>query len=430
MNNVFQELKLRGFIEQTTHDQELERLLGDNIISCYIGFDPTADSLHVGSLIPIMAMAHFQRFSHKTVALVGGGTAMIGDPSGKTELRKMLSENEIEYNVNAIGQQLSRFISFESEKAVLVNNAEWLKSLQYIFFLRDIGRCFSVNRMLKAESYRMRLESDEGLNFIEFNYMLLQAYDFYHLFKDHQCLLQLGGSDQWGNIIAGIDLIRRKSNAQAYGITFPLITTSSGAKMGKTATGAIWLDKNKTSPYDYFQFWINSDDKDVVRFLLLFTFLSVDEISTVKELEAESLNPVKIILAYETTKIAHGEKEANKAYQAAQEMFGLPKLSRDLLPSSAIHKQKSLPQSNIPTSEISLERIQKGVQVFELLTDIGLCESKAAAKRLIKQGGAYMNDLRINDMYMTIQKESFTDNELKMRAGKKKYHLVYLQTKN
>jgi tyrosyl-tRNA synthetase len=429
MKNVFQELKLRGFIEQTTHDQELERLLSGEKISSYIGFDPTADSLHVGSLVPIMAMAHLQRFSHKTVALVGGGTAMIGDPSGKTELRKMLSENEIEHNVNAIGKQLSQFISFESEKAILVNNADWLKSLQYIFFLRDIGRCFSVNRMLKAESYRMRLESDEGLNFIEFNYMLLQAYDFYHLYNAQQCVLQLGGSDQWGNIVAGIDLIRRKSNAQAYGITFPLITTSYGAKMGKTASGAIWLDKNKTSPYDYFQYWVNTDDKDVVRFLLLFTFLPVDEISTIRKFEAESLNPVKIILAYETTKIAHGEKEASKAYQAAQEMFGLRNISNDLLPSSTIHKQELLQQSNIPKSDISLERIEQGVQVFELFNDVGLCESKAAAKRLIKQGGAYMNDLRINDIYMMVQEESFNDNELKLRAGKKKYHLVYLQKK-
>jgi len=429
MKNVFQELKLRGFIEQTTDDHELEHLLSDKQISCYIGFDPTADSLHVGSLVPIMAMSHLQRFNHKTVALVGGGTAMIGDPSGKTELRKMLSENEINDNVKAIGKQLSRFISFESDKAVLVNNADWLKSLQYILFLRDIGRCFSVNRMLKAESYRMRLESDEGLNFIEFNYMLLQAYDFYHLYNAHQCILQLGGSDQWGNIVAGLDLIRRKSNAQAYGMTFPLITTSSGAKMGKTASGAIWLDKDKTSAYDYFQYWVNTHDKDVVRFLLLFTFLSVDEILAVKDLKAESLNPVKIILAYETTGIVHGEKEANKAYQAAQEMFGERRISSALLPSSAIHKQGSMSHSNIPKTEISLEAIQKGVQIFELFTDVGLCDSKAAAKRLIKQGGAYMNDERVNDGYKTIQQDSFIDNALKLRAGKKKYHLVYLLTK-
>jgi len=430
MDNVFQELKLRGFIEQTTHDQELAALLTDKKISCYIGFDPTADSLHVGSLVPIMAMAHLQRYGHKTVVLVGGGTSMIGDPSGKTELRKMLSENEIEYNVKAVGQQLSRFITFENDKAILVNNADWLKSLHYIFFLRDIGRCFSVNRMLKAESYRMRLDSDEGLNFIEFNYMLLQAYDFYHLYNKHQCILQLGGSDQWGNIVAGIDLIRRKNNAQGYGITFPLITTSSGSKMGKTAKGAIWLDKDKTSPYEYFQFWVNTDDKDVIRFLRLFTFLSIDEINTIKDFEAEALNPVKMILAFETTRIAHGEKEANKAYIASQEMFGKRSISSSLLPSSVIHKQDVIIQSNIPKTEITLEKIQKGVQIFELFVEIGLCDSKSSAKRLIKQGGAYINDERIIDFHLNIQPNHFINNEMRLRAGKKKYHLIHLSTKN
>jgi len=428
MENVFQELKLRGFIEQATHNQELERLLSNEKISCYIGFDPTADSLHVGSLVPIMAMAHLQRYDHKLVALVGGGTAMIGDPSGKTELRKMLSEDNIEFNVNAIGLQLSRFISFENDKAKLVNNADWLKSLQYIFFLRDIGRCFSVNRMLKAESYRMRLDTDEGLNFIEFNYMLLQAYDFLHLYNTHQCVLQLGGNDQWGNIVAGIDLIRRKRNVQAYGITFPLITTSSGAKMGKTAKGAIWLDKEKTSPYDYFQFWVNTDDADVLRFLLLFTFLSVDEINAIKDLEAESLNPVKMILAYEATKIAHGEKEARNAYIAAQEMFGLRDIPKMLIPSSLIHHQEALAQSNMPKTNISLERINKGIPCFELFNDVGLCESRASAKRLIKQGGAYINNARINDIHLNITRELFINDELTLRAGKKKYHLICLET--
>jgi len=427
MENVFQELKLRGFIEQTTHDHELELLLSDKKVSCYIGFDPTSDSLHVGSLVPIMAMAHMQKYGHRTVTLVGGGTALIGDPSGKSELRKMLSETEIDCNVKAIGEQLSHFISFENDRAVLVNNADWLKSLQYIFFLRDIGRCFSVNRMLKAESYRMRLESDEGLNFIEFNYMLLQAYDFYHLFNKYQCELQLGGKDQWGNIVAGIDLIRRKSNAQVYGITFPLITTSSGAKMGKTASGAVWLDKKKTSAYDYFQYWVNTDDKDVIRFLLLFTFLSVDEINTIKNLESESLNPVKMILAYETTRIAHGENEASKAYQAAQEMFGQREISKLLIPSSSIHKQEIMAQSNIPKTEISLKKIQKGIQVYELFAETALCDSKAAAKRLIKQGGAYINDERINDINFKIECGQFINNELKLRAGKKKYHLIKLQ---
>jgi len=430
MENVFQELKVRGFIEQSTHEEELDHLLSNKKISCYLGFDPTSDSLHVGSLVPIMALAHIQRFGHKTVVLVGGGTAMIGDPSGKTELRKMLSEKNIEHNVNSIGQQLSHFISFENEQAILVNNAEWLKTLQYIYFLRDIGRCFSVNRMLKAESYRMRLETDEGLNFIEFNYMLLQAYDFYHLYNTHNCVLQLGGNDQWGNIVAGIDLLRRKKNVSVYGITFPLITTSSGVKMGKTAKGAIWLNKNKTSPYDYFQYWVNSDDKDVVRFLLLFTFLPVDEINAMRHLSAEDLNPVKVILAYETTVIAHGINEANKAFLSAQELFGQRKIARNLLPSSQIHKQNMSPQSNIPKTEISMDKINQGIQVFELFAESGLCDSNSAAKRLIKQGGAYLNDNRINDAHKKIDVGCFIDGELKLRAGKKKYHLIQLPTKN
>ncbi|KPA19236.1 tyrosine--tRNA ligase [Candidatus Magnetomorum sp. HK-1] len=426
MNNVYEELKTRGFIEQITNDQEIPELLSQKKISCYIGFDPTADSLHVGSLVPIMALAHMQRFGHRPIALVGGGTALIGDPSGKTEMRQMLVESDIEKNVQCIQSQLSRFISFDDGKALLVNNAEWLKSLQYIFFLRDIGRCFSVNRMLKAESYRMRLESDEGLNFIEFNYMLLQAYDFYHLYNHQDCVLQMGGSDQWGNIVAGIELVRRKNNAPVYGMTFPLITTSSGSKMGKTAKGAIWLDGSKTSPYDYFQFWVNTDDNDVVRFLLLFTFLPVDEIKNIQHLSSESLNPVKVILAYEATRIVHGDIEANKAFAAAQAMFGQRLISHDLVPSSRIHEQRQYESSNIPKTEISEERIKNGVLVYDLFAETGLCASKGEAKRLIKQGGAYINDKRISDIHMSISTDSFKNGALKLRAGKKKYHIIQI----
>jgi len=428
--NVYEELKARGFIEKTTNDQEISDLLSQNTISCYIGFDPTADSLHIGSLVPIMSLAHMQRFGHRPIALVGGGTALIGDPSGKTEMRKMLSENDIERNISGIQHQLSRFISFEDDKACLVNNAQWLKSLEYIFFLRDIGQCFSVNRMLKAESYRMRLESDEGLNFIEFNYMLLQAYDFYHLYNKQNCVLQMGGSDQWGNIIAGIELVRRKNSASTYGITFPLITTASGAKMGKTAKGAVWLDKNKTSPYDYYQFWVNTDDKDVVRFLKLFTFLPIDEINLLKELEAEALNPVKVVLAYEATMIVHGETESNKAFVAAQEMFGKRKIPQDILPSSTIHNQKESMTSNIPKTEISKERLEKGILIFELFSETGLCTSKAEAKRLIKQGGAYINDERVSNSHMIINMNFLKNEEVILRAGKKKYHSIQLLKKN
>jgi tyrosyl-tRNA synthetase len=421
--NVYHELRTRGFIEQTTNDQEISELLSKQKISCYIGFDPTADSLHVGSLVPIMSLAHMQRFGHRPIALVGGGTALIGDPSGKTEMRKMLSESDIEKNVCGLQNQLSRFISFDDGKALMLNNAKWLKLLQYIYFLRDIGRCFSVNRMLKAESYRMRLESDEGLNFIEFNYMLLQAYDFYHLYNEQNCVLQMGGSDQWGNIVAGIDLVRRKNSTSVYGMTFPLITTASGAKMGKTAKGAVWLDPKKTTPYDYYQFWVNTDDNDVVRFLKLFTFLPLDQIDQIKEFEAEALNPVKVVLAYEATRIVHGQSEASKAFVAAQSMFGKRQISKDLLPSSSIHRQTELQTgNNIPKTEISEERIKNGVPVFEIFAETGLCHSKAEAKRLIKQGGAYINDIRIGDINLTINENFVKNQEVILRSGKKKYH--------
>jgi len=429
-NNVYEELKQRGFIEQVTNDQEIPKLLSKNKISCYIGFDPTADSLHVGSLVPIMALAHMQRFGHRPIVLVGGGTALIGDPSGKTEMRKMLIESDIEKNVQSIQRQLSRFISFDEDKALLVNNAEWLKSLQYIFFLRDIGRCFSVNRMLKAESYRMRLESDEGLNFIEFNYMLLQAYDFYHLYNHQKCILQMGGSDQWGNIVAGIELVRRKKNKPVYGMTFPLITTSSGSKMGKTAKGAIWLDGSKTSPYDYFQFWINTDDNDVIRFLLLFTFLPLEEIKKIQHVENEALNPIKIILAYEATRIAHGKIAANKALAATQAMFGQRQIGKDILPSSLIHKQSQEASNNIPRTEIDEERIVKGVMIYDLFAETGLCASKGAAKRLVKQGGAYINDERVFSAHVSLDMNSFKNEELTLRAGKKKYHIINIKKKN
>ena len=278
MQNVIKVLLQRGFIEQMTHEDALIQAVDREPITCYIGFDPTASSLHVGSLIPIMALAHMQRSGHRPIALVGGGTGLVGDPSGKTEMRQLLTQDLVEENAKGIASQLSRFIEFSNGRALMLNNADWLVDLKYIPFLRDVGRHFSVNRMIKAESYRIRLESEEGLNFIEFNYMVLQAYDFLELFDRHNCCLQMGGSDQWGNIVAGIELIRRMRSKSAYGITFPLITTSSGAKMGKTAAGAVWLDPARTSPYDYFQFWVNTDDRDVERFLALFTFLPLEEI--------------------------------------------------------------------------------------------------------------------------------------------------------
>ncbi|MFQ5486311.1 MAG: tyrosine--tRNA ligase, partial [Desulfobacterales bacterium] len=305
MTNVMQVFQERGFIDQVTHENELIDCLADKNVTCYIGFDPTAPSLHIGSLVPIMSLAHMQRCGHRPIALVGGGTGLVGDPSGKTEMRKLLTLEIVEENIVGIKKQLSNFIDFTDGKALLLNNAEWLTRLEYIPFLRDIGKYFSVNRMIKTDTCKIRLTSDEGLSFIEFNYMILQAYDFLTLFDLYGCRIQLGGSDQWGNIVAGIELIRRMKKETAFGITFPLITTSSGAKMGKTAKGAVWLDPERTSPYEYFQYWINTEDRDVGRFLSLFTFLPMDEIHMAEKLEGSDLNLAKTVLAFEATRLAH-----------------------------------------------------------------------------------------------------------------------------
>lgn len=415
----------RGFIDAVTHDQELKLILAEGPTACYIGFDPTASSLHIGSLVPIMSLAHMQRQGHKPIALVGGGTGLVGDPSGKTEMRQLLTADIVQANVIGIQKQLERFISFENNKALLVNNADWLTEIEYIPFLRDIGRHFSVNRMLKAESYRMRLESEEGLNFIEFNYMLLQAYDFLKLFDDYNCRIQMGGSDQWGNIVAGIELVRKIRQETVCGITFPLITTSSGQKMGKTARGAVWLDPEKTSPYDYYQYWINTDDRDVVRFLALFTFLPMDEINAVKKLDGSDLNSVKSILAFETTKLAHGNEEGLKAYRAAVNMFGARRIPEFLLPTSTIPRE--LVQENetsVPRSGIELSTLRQGIPVFKLFYQVGLADSGSAARRLIAQGGAYINNNRIDDLDYIVTDKDLNKEEMILRAGKKKYHII------
>ncbi len=317
MRNVLDTFEERGFVEQVTDREELLKALGDPT-TCYIGFDPTASSLHVGSLVPIMSLAHMQRAGHRPIALVGGGTTLVGDPSGKTEMRRLMSREEINRNAEGIKKQLSRFLDFSLEKALMLNNADWLVGLNYIEFLRDIGRHFSVNRMLAAESYKVRLES--GLSFIEFNYMLLQAYDYWHLFKHYQCRLQMGGNDQWGNILAGADLIRRMEGEVVHALTFPLITTSSGIKMGKTHKGAVWLDPELTSPYDYYQYWINQDDKDVERFLALFTFLPMEEVRRLGSLMGEGIREAKEVLAFEATALCHGEGRL-KRQEALPESF-------------------------------------------------------------------------------------------------------------
>jgi len=418
----------RGFVEDITHKEECSDYVSRQQGTCYIGFDPTASSLHVGSLVPIMALAHMQREGHRPIALVGGGTGLVGDPSGKTELRQMLTPGMVEENANAIKKQLSKFLDFGEGKALLVNNADWLIGVEYIPFLRDIGRHFSVNRMIKAESYRMRLESEDGLNFIEFNYMLLQAYDFLKLFNRYDCRIQMGGSDQWGNIVAGIDLVRKKNQETVFGITFPLITTSSGAKMGKTAQGAVWLDPEKTSPYDYYQFWVNSDDGDVERFLMLFTFLPMDEIRAIGKMSGSEINAAKAILAFEATALAHGREEALKAYQSAVSMFGAREIPVGLIPSSPIPRDGSkVSGESVPSCDIDEEEFEKGIPAFKLYQRVGLSASGGAARRLIEQGGAYLNDERLGSHDYLITLDDAVDSEMLLRAGKKRYYKIKIK---
>lgn len=421
MADVFEILKERGFVAQATDVDELKRFLAKPC-SCYIGFDPTADSLHVGSLVPIMALAHMQRAGHRPIVLVGGGTGLVGDPSGKTEMRKMLTLEQIQSNVDSLRTQLSRFLDFSHDKALLVNNADWLLELRYIEFLRDIGKHFSVNRMLAAESYKIRMET--GLNFIEFNYMLLQAYDFYHLAKTYDCFLQMGGDDQWGNIVAGIDLVRKKLRKSAHCITFPLLTTASGAKMGKTAAGAVWLSPDRTSPFDFYQYWINTDDRDVERFLKLYTFLPPSEIGAVASLAGRDLNVCKSILAFEVTKLVHGRAAALSAIEAASSVFGERRLAPDLLASSDIPRVSGEKADAVPTTVFPKNRLQKGIAAFELFGEIGLCDSKSAARRLIQQGGAYVNEDRIKEFDFLISDLHLRDGALLLKAGKKKVHRI------
>ena len=424
MKNIYDTLRERGFIEQVTDDEKIFDLLETEKITCYIGFDPTATSLHIGSLIPIMALAHMQQHGHTPIALVGGGTALIGDPSGKTEMRKVLTRDHVDENVEFIKRQLSRYLDFDGGKALLLNNADWLTGLNYIEFLRDIGRHFSVNRMLAAESYKMRLET--GLSFIEFNYMLLQSYDFYYLSRYYNCLVQMGGNDQWGNIVAGIDLTRRLEGKTVYGITFPLITTSSGHKMGKTEKGTVWLDAELTSPYEYFQYWINVEDRDVERFLALFTFLPTEEIHIVPELVDAELNKAKTVLAFEATKVTHGEEEALAAWKASASAFNLKPVDASILPSSTIPRVQVAQDLSAMSAIIkALDDLEKGISAIDLFCESDLCSSKGEARRLITQGGAYVNGEKVSSIEETVGSNQLNEvGEIHLRKGKKKYAVV------
>jgi tyrosyl-tRNA synthetase len=424
LKNVYDVFTERGFVEQVTDEAELRSLLQDEHITCYIGFDPTATSLHIGSLVPIMALMHMQECGHRAIILIGGGTGLIGDPSGKSEMRQILTREEIDYNASCLQKQLSRYMDFGKGKSILLNNAEWLTGLKYIEFLRDIGRHFSVNKMLAAESYRIRLET--GLNFIEFNYMLLQAYDFLYLFNNYVCVLQMGGNDQWGNMLAGSDLIRRVEGKNAFSITFPLITTSHGYKMGKTEKGTVWLDSELTSPYEYYQFWINTDDSDVERFLALFTFLPMKEIEEVRNLIDSRLNMAKAVLAFEATKITHGREAAIAAWTASSTAFSTKPLEEGFFPSSEIPREDAKRDvSAIRSIMKSRAELEKGIPAFELVYSAGLTGSKGESRRLIAQGGIYINDRPIEKFDEKITISHLNEHgEIHLRKGKKKHALI------
>ncbi len=407
--NAYETLKERGFVRQVTDEDALSEAFAQKQITAYVGFDPTAASLHVGNLLGLMALAHLQRAGHRPIAVIGDGTAMIGDPSGKTELRKMMTREQILANAERVKAQVGRYFRIDGENGFAVHNADWLLKLKYVDFMREIGRHFSVNRMLTAEAYRIRMET--GLSFLEFNYQILQAYDFLKLYQSHNCTLQMGGDDQWGNIVAGTDLVRRVEGGKAEGLTWPLLTTASGQKMGKTAAGAVWLDAEMTSPYDYYQFWVNCDDPDVGRFLAYYTFLPMSRIAELAQLKGADIRKAKEALAFEATKITHGETEATKAQAAAKTAFGGS--GEDL--------------SGIPTTKIPTEQLRAGVFVSDLFAQVGLTGSKGEARRLIKQGGAYVNQTKVEHTEAKVEPADFTDGALMLRAGKKRFHRLLLQ---
>ena len=397
MANVFDTLKERGFIAQCTNEKELRELFDKERVTFYIGFDPTADSLHAGHVIALMAMAHMQRAGHRPICLVGGGTGTVGDPTGRTDMRKMLTDEDIEHNCECFKKQIARFIDFSDGKAIMVNNGDWLRKLNYIDLLRDVGACFTVNRMLAAECYKQRWE--KGLTFLEFNYMVMHAYDFLELNRRYGCKLEMGGDDQWSNIIAGVELNRRKNNVAVYGLTNKLLTKSDGKKMGKTAGGALWLDAEKTSPYEFYQYWRNVDDADVEKCLSLLTFLPMEEVHRLSSLEGSAINEAKTVLAYEVTKIVHGEEEANKAKKAAEALFGGAGNTQDM-----------------PTVAV-----ETGKKLLDVLTAGKVFASKSEGRRLIQQNGLSLNDAKVTDVDYVLQESDFTDGEAIVKKGKKKY---------
>ncbi|MCI7261301.1 MAG: tyrosine--tRNA ligase [Selenomonas sp.] len=396
--NVFDTLKERGFVAQCTNEAELRELFAKEQVTFYIGFDPTADSLHAGHFIALMAMAHMQRAGHRPICLVGGGTGTVGDPTGRSDMRKMLTDEDIEHNCECFKKQISRFIDFSDGKAIMVNNGDWLRKLNYIDLLRDVGACFTVNRMLAAECYKQRWE--KGLTFLEFNYMVMQGYDFLELNRRYGCKLEMGGDDQWSNIIAGVELNRRKNNTTVYGLTNKLLTKSDGKKMGKTAGGALWLDAEKTSPYEFYQYWRNVDDADVEKCLSLLTFLPMTEVKKLASLEGSKINEAKSVLAYEVTKIVHGEEEADKAKKAAEALFGGAGAAADM-----------------PTVKVEIDK-----KLLDVLTAGKVFASKSEGRRLIQQNGLSLNDVKVSDVDYILTDADFKDGEAIVKKGKKKYY--------
>lgn len=406
--NVFDVLKERGFIEQTTHEDEIRELLANQKIKFYIGFDPTADSLHVGHFMQIIIMMYMQKFGHTPIVLVGGGTGMVGDPSGRTDMRKMMTVETVREHCRKFEKLFERFIDFSDNKAIAINNADWLMNLNYIDFLREIGSQFSVNRMLSAECFKQRLE--KGLSFLEFNYMLMQAYDFLVLYRNLDCKMQFGGDDQWSNILAGVDLVRRKEQGQVFGMTFSLLTNSQGKKMGKTASGALWLDANKTSAYEFYQYWRNVEDEDVKKCLKMLTFLPIEEIEAMTCEKGENINKAKEVLAYEVTKLVHGEEVAKNTETAVKAAFSG---EGDL--------------ENLPTTVITKDEAKSGIGLIDLMKRAELISSNSEGFRLVKQGGVSIGDVKVEDGKRIITEGDFSDNSLVIKKGKKVYHRIIIE---
>ncbi len=407
MRSAYEVLLERGFVEQMTHPDEIIDLFNKEKITFYIGFDPTADSLTVGHFLTIMAMAHLQQAGHRPIVLIGGGTTMVGDPTGKSDMRKMMTIEGIQQNAEHFKAQLSKFIDFSDDKAIMVNNADWLLNLNYVEFLREIGVHFSVNRMLTADCYKTRYE--KGLTFLEFNYMLMQSYDFLELNRRYGCTMQFGGNDQWSNILGGVELIRRKESKPAYGMTFKLLTTGDGRKMGKTEKGAVWLDPEKTSPYEFYQYWRNTEDAKVGECLGLLTFLPMEEVNRLSALKDAEINLAKEVLAFELTKIVHGEEEATKAQEAARALFG-----------GGGHG------GSIPTTEVVQATIEAGLDLLTLMHEAGLIPTRSEGRRLVQQGGVRLNDVQETDVNRVITLSDFIDNELMIKKGKKSFHKIIL----